>query len=50
MHIDSYDTMSVEEHLSQDFWDPAFKSNNLEADLETLKQTGLFLFFPQFLA
>ena len=37
-------TISVQEHLCQDRWDPAFKSNNLEADLTTLKQTGIFLF------
>ena len=43
MHIDSCDTISAEEHLCQDCWDPASKSNNLEADLTTLKQTGLFL-------
>ena len=43
MHIDFWDTISVEEHLFEDSWDPASKSNNLEADLITLKQTGLFL-------
>ena len=43
IHIDSCDTVSVEEHLCQDCWDPTSKSNNLEADLTTLKQTGLFL-------
>ena len=43
MHIDSCDTISVEEHVCQDCWDPASKSNNLEVDLTTLKQTGLFL-------
>ena len=43
MHTDSCDTISVEEHLCQDCWDPTSKSSNLEADLTTLKQTGLFL-------
>ena len=43
MHIDSCDTISVEEHLCQHCWDLASKSNDLEADLTTLKQTGLFL-------
>ena len=43
MHIKSCNTISVEEYLCQDCWDPACKSNNLEADLTTLKQTGLFL-------
>ena len=43
MHIDSCDIISVEEHLFQNCWDPASKSNKLEADLTTLKQTGLFL-------
>ena len=37
-------TISVQEHLCQDRWDPASKSNNLEADLTTLKQTDIFLF------
>ena len=41
MHIDLCDTISVEEHLCQDCWDLASKSNNLEADFT--KQTGLFL-------
>ena len=36
MHIDSCDTISVEEHLCQDRWGPASKGNNLEADLTTL--------------
>ena len=45
MHIDSCDAIYVEEHLCQDCWDLASKSNNLEADLTTLKQTGLFLVF-----
>ena len=45
MHIDSCDTSSVEEHLCQGCWNLAFKNNNLEADLTTLKQTGLFLDF-----
>ena len=40
-HIDSCDAIS-EEHLCQDCWDPTSKSNNLEGDLKTLKQTGLF--------
>ena len=43
MHIDSCDTISVEEHLYQDCRDLASKNNNLEVDLTTLKQTGLFL-------
>ena len=43
MHTDSCDTISVQEHLCQDCWDLASKSNNVEADLATLKQTGLFL-------
>ena len=45
MHIDSCDSSSGEEHLRQDCWNLASKSNNLEADLTTLKQTGLFLVF-----
>ena len=36
MHIDSCDSISVEEHLCQDRWGPASKGNNLEADLTTL--------------
>ena len=45
MHIDYCDTSSVEEHPRQDCWKLASKSNNLEADLTTLKQTGLFVVF-----
>ena len=41
--MDYCDTISVEKHLSQDCWDLSSKSNNLEADLTTLKKTGLFL-------
>ena len=43
MHIDTYDTNSVEEHPCQGCWDLNSKSNNLKADLKTLKQAGLFL-------
>ena len=43
MHIDSCDTISVEEHLFQDCWDLASKSNNMKADFTTLKHTCLFL-------
>ena len=43
MHIDSCDTCSVEEHPCQGCWNPASKSNNVEADLTTLKRKGLFL-------
>ena len=43
MHIDSCDTISVEEHLYQNCRDLASKNNNLEVDMTTLKQTGLFL-------
>ena len=50
MYIVSCDTISVEEHLCQNFWDPVSKSNNLEADLTILKQTGLFLASSQYLA
>ena len=47
MHIDSNDTSSVEEHLCQDCCNLASKSNKeAEADVTTLKQTGLFLVFP----
>ena len=42
MHMDFCETISVEEHLCQNFWDPASKTNNLEADLSNLKQIGLF--------
>ena len=45
IHIDSCDTSCVEEYPCQDYWDLASNSNNLEADLTTLKQTGLFLVF-----
>ena len=45
MHIDSCDTSSVEEDPCQECWKLPSKSNNLEADLTTLKQTGLFLVF-----
>ena len=43
IHIDSCDTISVEQYLCQDCWGPASKSNNLEAYLTTLKQTSLFM-------
>ena len=42
MHIDSCDTIPVEKHLCQECWHLASKSNNLEADLKTLKQADLF--------
>ena len=45
-YIVSCDTISVEEHLCQNCWDPVSKSNNLEADLTILKRTGLFLVLP----
>ena len=43
MHIGSCDTSSVEEDPWQVSWEPASKSNNVEVDLTTLKETGLFL-------
>ena len=48
-NIDPYKTISSEEHMYQDSWYPASKSNSMEANLTTLKQTGLFLdFSPMF--
>ena len=49
MHIDSCDIISVEEHLYQYCRDLASKNDNLEVDLTTLKQTGLFLVSSQYL-
>ena len=43
IHIGSCDTISVKEHLCQDCWGRASKSNNLEAYLTALKQTSLFM-------
>ena len=50
MHTDSCEKISAEEDLCHNYWDLASKSNNLEADLTTLRQAGLFLFFSQYLA
>ena len=52
MDLDSCDIVSVDKHLCQVFWDPASKINNLDADLTTSKETGLFLvsapIFPKY--
>ena len=49
MHIDSCDTIFVEEPLCQVCWDQTSKRNNLKAYLTALKETGLFLVsFPIF--
>ena len=48
MQIDSCESTSVEQHLCKDCWDSASKTNNLEADLKTLKQKGYLISSPVF--